>query len=118
MYGLSPQFDVGVFQGKKLDLLCFSANTLSLSFEDNVSITIMGSLIYRQEPHEIVDKQHIPLLTSNLMGLIDKSVSRADGCEDGTLTLYFDNGHILTLLDDSRQYESYIIRVGTKEIVV
>jgi|APFre7841882630_1041343.scaffolds.fasta_scaffold58662_2 hypothetical protein len=118
MYGLPTQFDVAVFVGKTLDLICYSANTISFSFTEDVIITIMGSFIYRQELHEISNKQSVRLLSSNLMGLIDKSVSRADGWQDGTLNLYFDNGHILTLLDDSQQYESYIIQIGNKEIVV
>lgn len=118
MYGLPKDFDVAVLVERKLDLLCFTANTISFTFDGNAQITIMGAFIYRQNDHEIADKQIVPLSTSNLMGLIGKKVCRAASCQDGTLTLHFDNRHILTILDDSQQYESYTIRLGDKDIIV
>ena len=72
MYGLPAHLDVAVFHGKKLDLICFSANTVSFSFASNVSITIMGSFIYQKDPRNVENKQYVPLRTSDVMNLINK----------------------------------------------
>ncbi len=118
MYGLPINFNISVLVGKKLNLVCFSANTISLSFEEDVSITIMNSFIYRDKSYETSNKHSGPVSSSNLMCLVGKAISHAEGQKDGMLTLQFDNEHALVLLDDSREYESYIIKIGNKEIIV
>ncbi len=118
MYGLPANFDAEVFVGKKLDLICYSTNTINISFEGDVSITLMGSFIYRHSPYETVIKQCPPMSSSDMMRLVGKVVCYAEGRKDGTLTLRFDNGHILELLDDVKEYEAYIIRIGKRDIIV
>jgi len=118
MYVLSKDFDVSMLVGKKLELICFSSNTINLSFEEDVSITILGSFIYRRDPNESKSVQKVPVSSSDLMCLTDQTVRYAEACEQGSLDLHFDNGQDLLLLDDSRDYESYIVRIGIKEIIV
>jgi len=118
MHGLPANFDSSSLVGIKLSQVCFTANTVSLFFEKDVSITIMGSFIYRDKLSPAVNKQRIPLSSSNLMSLVSKVVRLAEAREDGTLILHFENEHALMLLDDSREYESYVIRIGNKEIIV
>lgn len=118
MYGLPVNFDAAVFVGKKLGLICYSTNTINFSFEGDVSITLMGSFIYRHSPYEIVIKQSLPVSSSDLMCLIGRVVCSSEGREDGTLALHFDNGHILMFLDDSQEYEAYSIRIGKRSIIV
>jgi Family of unknown function (DUF6188) len=52
------------------------------------------------------------------MLLLGHVVQRASVSEDGTLTLFFDNHHVLSVYDTSDQYESYQIRRGTQVIIV
>lgn len=52
------------------------------------------------------------------MELVGSSVSIANGDEDGTLTLRFNNGQGLKVYDTSKQYESYTIAYEGKEIIV
>jgi len=118
MYGLSANIDVSVFIAKELTLVSFTANTINMFFEDDVSITVIGSFIYKYDTSNIVKKQSIPVSSSNLMCLIGKVVQFAERGTDGSLVLHFDNCHILTVLDDSQEYESYRIRIGDKEIFV
>jgi len=118
MYGLLANFDVSAFVKKELTLVSFSVNTINLSFEEDVSITILGSFMYSPDLPTSESKQTIPVSSSNLMRLIGKVVCFAERRDDGGLTLHFDNGHILVILDDSREYESYSVRIGDKEIVV
>jgi len=118
MYGLPATFDASEFTGKELLQVCFTANTISLSFEDDIAITIMGSFIYHAGADTKAEKQMVPVSSSILMCLAGKQVRLAEAERDGTLTLYFDNNHILTILDDSKAYESYSIRIGAREIIV
>jgi hypothetical protein len=118
MYGLSATFDASVFVGKELIEVCFSVNTISFSFERDVLITVMGSFIHRDKQSTSVNKQSVPVSTSSLMNLAGKKVQIAEARQDGTLTLHFENGHSLILLDDSQAYEAYIIRIGDKETIV
>jgi hypothetical protein len=45
----------------------------------------------------------------DLMQLVQSKVSHAAGDQAGTLSLTFENGHVLKIYDDSEQYESYRI---------
>lgn len=118
MYGLPPHFDASVFVGRTLDLICFSTNTMDISFEGNVSITVMGSFSYQRSPSEPAIKQSLPVMSSDLMGLLGKEVLRAEGSIDGMLSLEFADQHVVTFLDDVPNYEAYIIRIGEREIIV
>jgi len=118
MYGLPATFDASEFIGKELLQICFTANTINLSFEDDIAITILGSFVYQTSANTRAEKQILPVASSSLMCLAGKLVRLAEAQRDGTLTLCFDNNHILTILDDSKAYESYSIRVGGREIIV
>lgn len=118
MYGLSAQFDVSVLAKKELTVLSFTTNTINMSFEDDVSITMMGSFVHNYDTSATANQQTIPVSSSSLMCLIGRMVQFAERGADGSLVLHFDNSNILTILDDSREYESFSIRIGNKEIIV
>jgi hypothetical protein len=118
MNGLPATFNASTFIGNVLDAICFSANTINFSFQDDVLITVMGSFIHRDTKATTPNKQCVPVSSSGLMALTGKVVQLAEARQDGTLTLHFENDHTLILFDDSRQYESYIITAGDKEIIV
>jgi hypothetical protein len=52
------------------------------------------------------------------MELLGAVVVAAQGDEDGTLTIRFDNGRTLRVYDTSTKYESYIITYPGKDIIV
>ena len=118
MYGLPKSFDPSVFRGKTLDQVCFSANSITLSFEGRLSLTILGTFILREGRSARSVKQAVPVMTSNLMGLTGKTVQTAQASTDGTLVLRFEGGRSLTLVDDSSTYESYAVRIEDEEIIV
>jgi hypothetical protein len=59
----------------------------------------------------------VPILNTNLMELIGRTVKYARGSEDVTLTIAFDEDHIVKIYDDSL-YESYVINLRNERIVV
>ena len=43
---------------------------------------------------------------------------KAFGDDEGTLTMEFDDGHVLRCLDDQPGYEAYEIKMGDESIIV
>ena len=118
MYGLPPNFDTSVFVGKTLQMICFNANQIYLHFASDLVLTIEGKFLHKKgAADQLAQALAVPITTSDLMLLLERSVSIASGSEDGTLTLVFDNRHILKCFDD-RQYESYRIKNGDEEIII
>jgi hypothetical protein len=119
MYGLPKDFDPTFFVNQRLDHITFAEYTLYFSFDDKISITVNSSfqhLFEVAEQNEPVQK--MPLAESKLMQLIGHHVTQAHGEFEGTLTLVFDNGHILRIFDDDPHYECYSINDGNREIYV
>ena len=119
MYKLPKDFDAAFFVGKTLETVLFSENTVSFGFGDRVSVTALSSLQH-QFPTETDQSnvQTVPLSESKLMQLPGHTVTHAIGDEHGTLTIVFDNGHVLRFFDDDPHYECYSINDGKREIYV
>jgi len=116
VYGLPDDFDGSVFVGLELVEISFTANTVHLAFDADVSITIGSRFILHvggtREEHDV------PVKTSSLTALIGRSVRLVDANPDGTLRLQFDGGDALTCVDDSKVYESYQIHFAGREIII
>ena len=120
MYGLPKDFDGSMFVGRTVGLVSFSVNTIHISFDGDISITLESSFEHRlgtEEPAQVC-VQEVPVEESRLMQLTGRSVESVEANVDGTLTLHFDGGHILPCFDDSPQYASYRITHGNLEIYV
>lgn len=118
MYGLPADFDGKFLIGRNLESICFNANQINLYFDDHVSITIEGAFSYRQEQtdgHQNLIK--LPVLESNLMGLLEHAISGIVDDKNGDLTLKFDNSHVLKLFD-TPDFEAYQIKYGENVIIV
>jgi len=118
MYGLPQDFDTSVFVGKSLQLVSFTANTIHLAFDDEVSITVESSFAHDLGQTGPPTVETVPVRESRLMQLVERTVVRAEARDRGTLVLYFDNGQTFFCFDDLPQYESYSITLGDRQIIV
>ena len=118
MYGLPKGFNATRLAGRTLQLLCFSVNQLFLHFDEKVSIEVESEMSYDDLSDRGPVVIEVPTVASDLMRLLGRLVVQASGDEDGTLTLKFDNGHILQCLDSSPMYESYTIGFNDEQIIV
>ena len=116
MYGLPAGFDASGFVNRELVEVCFTVNTVHLAFDDDASITLESAFALRS--HQGAERQTPPIKASRLMGLIGQRVRSSHAHPDGTLTLEFEEGDALDCLDDSKEYESYKIRVDGREFIV
>jgi Family of unknown function (DUF6188) len=117
MYGLPEGFNAARLMGRTLQLLCFSENQLFLHFDEMVSIEVEGEISYEDLCGNGPELLQVPMLESDLMKLLGRSIVKASANKQGILTLEFDNGHILSCLD-TPEYESYKIRFNDEEIIV
>jgi hypothetical protein len=114
----SNKYDITIFEKKRIEQICFSENTISIHFQDNLSITILGSFVYIQDSNSAGIAQSPPITSSNLMSINGKEVCEVERNKEGSLKLFFDNGHSIEMIKDSLEYESFIIRTEHDEIIV
>ena len=119
MYGLPAGFDPSRLVGCTLEQVSFSANTVHLSFNNDVSITIESCFAHSTHG-DVVDAERtrVPVRESRLMQLLAASVESVHGSVEGTLSLKFTNGQALACYDDTPQYEAYRLKLGEEEIIV
>lgn len=113
MYGLPKDFDGSFLVGRSLEMVCFAQYQIYLHFDENILITVASAFSYKDDFVVAV-----PVRESALMELVGSSVLAATGDEDGTLSLLFNNGQTLKVLDTSKHYESYTIAHGSNEIII
>lgn len=119
MHGFPSGFEASRFVGRVLEEVAFSANTVHLSFDASVSITIESSFAHwARQDAGLRNVTEVPVTESRLMQLIDASVESAVAADDGTLTLNFSNGQSFECYDDTPMYEAYHIMFGDEEIHV
>ena len=112
MYGLPADFNPSVFVGCKLEMICFAEYQVYLHFSNNVLVSVESALNVNGVNYGV------PLKNADFMHLVGHSVVSALGNKEGDLTVIFDDGSSLSVLDTEDQYESYRIRVGGSEIIV
>lgn len=118
MYGLPDDVDLRFFHGQTLIQVGIGASDLVLNFHPSVSMTITcsvcltdpGGASQRHDDSRQAGCATLPLLT--------QVVTRADGKTDGTLVLHFDGGWNLTVYDDDKHHESYVVRDQGRVVIV
>lgn len=118
MYRLSALEDLSFFRGIDLLQVCVGKNELILNFDKNVRVTILSDFAVElvgglgQRFDDPVEGSKV------LVSLLHESVAEAQATPDGDLRIRFVSGSCLLVFDTSSQYESFLIRHGTREIVV
>ena len=118
MYGLPADFDASHFIGSELQQVSFTVNTVHLTFDKDISITLESSFSFQLDKNSEIIKQVPPVQVSAVMSLVGRQICAASATRDGTLALEFTGGGVFTCIDDSKEYESYRICLYDKEIIV
>ena len=117
MYGLPTNINLDFFLEKTLLQICIGAHDLILNFDGNVSVTITSSIEFSCSKCSFQKTNDFRRIASTIAVLINQTIVSVEGNEAGTLTLKFDSGGIVTIYDDSKEYESYTIK-NQKQIIV
>jgi hypothetical protein len=118
MYGFPRDFDAEVLVGRELSSVTFAENLISLQWDEIVSVTILGSISYRVGLGTEEHTDSPPVSESRLVALVGRSVVASRIESPRRLVLLLEHAGSITLLDDSDAYESYIIQIGDRQIVV
>lgn len=118
MYGVPNKEALQCFVGKELIQICFGATHVIFRFSDDVEISL-----------EVAIKQVLPdgrvFVTDEcwkqetwLPMLLGATVDLIDAIENKILRLKFSNGHTIEVVDESKEYESFQIKISDRLIVV
>jgi len=118
MNGLPSGIDLSFFHKKTLLQVCIGANDLILNFDEFVKITITSHIGWTESWGTHDTYESFRNSASVIVNLLGKKITSVTGDDKGTLSLTFDGGGCLSVYDDSKQYESYVIKNGDKLIVV
>ncbi|PYV51814.1 MAG: hypothetical protein DMG98_25330 [Acidobacteria bacterium] len=121
MYGLPKDFDGSRLVGRFLQQICYGVGQIQLRFDEALTIAVTSSFLYKNPAASQPKKIAIPgppAIQCDLLHLLHHSIVKAFGDDEGTLTMEFDDGHVLRCLDDQPGYEAYEIKMGDESIIV
>ncbi len=120
MYGLKKDVDLGFLNGRELIQVCIGLYQTIFKFDDEVAISVEREFRYFDGQDEWTWRPEpgSSLLAARTVALLGASIESFEGDADGTLALTFSNGRRLTIVDSSKEYESYDITRAGQTIVV
>ena len=120
MYGLRKDIDLQFLKGRELEQIAIGLYQVIFSFDENVAISVEGQFKFFDGSREWIWKQE-PNCTeaaAKTVALLGQNIERFEAHEDGTLILSFGSNKRLTILDSSKEYQSYDITRPGQTIVV
>lgn len=120
MYGLRKDIDLSFLNGREVGQVAIGIYQIQFGFDEDVRISVEGQFAYFDGQEEWVWKPEpgAALIAARTVSLLGATIQTFDGKEDGTLTLTFSNGQRLTIVDNSKEYESYDITLPGRTIIV
>jgi hypothetical protein len=120
MYGLKKEMDLSFLNGRELIQIAVGLYHISFRFDEDVAISVEGEFRYFNGQAEWIWKPEpgSAQIAARTVALLATTIETFESHENGTLTLMFSNGHRLTILDSSKEYESYDITRPGQTIVV
>ncbi len=117
MYGFPEPKVLADMVDKNLTMVCCNANQLYLHFDSDIAITVNKNR-FQIELEEKSFEIGIPIDNLLVFKLIEKRVVKVDVNSEKTLcTIHFEND-AKVILEDDKQYESFVITINQKEIIV
>jgi hypothetical protein len=114
MYKPPYGFPSNAFAGARVEHVSFSANTIHIAFDKDVSLTIDSGFEYRGADGAQIEQGEPPVTDSRLMSLIDLAVAKSSVDVNGNIELHFDDERVLRVLNDRVNYECYHVQVADK----
>jgi hypothetical protein len=118
MYGFAMDFNPHVFVGRRLLSVSFAENLITLEFDGGLTVTVLNAVPYRSAPDSEYCVDSPPVSSSSLPSLVGRAVEAASMDPPRELMLELEGGGLINLVDDSESYESLVIRVDDREIIV
>lgn len=119
MYTLPLNFDLNSFKNVPIIQISFSINSINVFFDNGNFISINYSFAFTLKERRIFFEELYPINDDfNLLNLLEKrAINILIDDKRKCLTLHFEDNLILELIGDDN-YESYILNVNKKEIII
>jgi hypothetical protein len=120
MYGLNKGIDLSFLNGREVIQVAIGIYQIIFGFDEDVRISVESQFTYFDGSDEWVWKPEpgAAQIAARTVSLLGATIESFEGQANGTLTLTFSNGQRLTILDSSKEYESYDITRPGQTIVV
>jgi hypothetical protein len=118
MHGLPPDTDLSFFSGKTLVQVCIGVNEIILNFEPILRVTVLSSICCAPPATTLQTFSDAREAAKVLVCFLDDKIATASAGPDGAVTILFQSGGRIQLVEDRTDYESYIIDNGAASIVV
>jgi len=118
MHGLPPNVNLDFLLEKTVIQIGIGLHDLGIYFHDGVSIMVTSRIRYTDADGITDEWDDFRKAVQSLMVFLGQTVTKISGYKDGTLQMIFDASDTLTIYDDSKEYESYVIYHGKEVIAV
>ncbi|MGA2481766.1 MAG: DUF6188 family protein [Candidatus Acidiferrales bacterium] len=120
MYGLTTGIDLSFLNGREVIQIAIGVYQIQFGFDEDVIISVQSQFNYFDGQQEWIWKPEpgAAQIAARAVSLLGATIHSFQGQENGTLSLVFSNGQRLTILDSSKEYESYDITRPGSTIVV
>lgn len=120
MYGLKKETDLSFLTGRELIQLAIGVYQVQFGFDEDVRISVESEFRYFDGQAEWIWRPEpgSSSIAARVVALLGATIESFGSNIDGTLTLAFSNQHRLTILDSSKEYESYDITRPGHTIIV
>ena len=120
MYGLGKDLNLNFLNGRQVGQVAIGLSEVSFGLDEDVAITAYSEFSFFDGQREWTWKpeEGAAQTAARTVSLLGATIERFEGQENGTLSLEFSNGQRLTILDSSKEYESYDITRPGSTIVV
>jgi hypothetical protein len=120
MYGLNDNIDLSILNGSELTQVTIGLYQVAFNFFKNVAVSVEGKFVYFDGETEWTweHKQTSCFVAARTVALLGATIQSFERNTDGTLVLFFSNGHRLTVLDPTKEFESYTVTWPGHTVVV
>ncbi len=118
MYSLSISEDLSSLLGANLLQVCTGINEVILNFDKDIRLTVLSDFTVEYTKKKSIRYKEPIVGAVALLQLLHDSITLAQATTEGDLRVEFASGDAIIVHDTSKEYESFLIRMGKKEIVV
>jgi hypothetical protein len=119
MYKINNSIDFSSLKDDEAIQVCVGMYSVGLCFLKGLLINIQGTYNLRKSGSILFKGSgEDPNENKNLVCLLGRSIESTKILGDNVLSIYFSDDYCLELIDDSEQYESFIIKNKTLEVII
>jgi hypothetical protein len=121
MYGLPNDVDLDFLIGRTVDQVAIGIHEVIFGFDEDIRITVYQEFRYFDGQTESIwrpEEVGSSLMAGRTAALLGYPVENIDRHANGMLALTFANKSRLTIIDSSKEYESYDITRPGETIVI